>query len=97
MLLDNIMKKGDVVTIKLSAGEEIVGTLVKHDSSVIRLSRPLCVVIDPSTNQPALAPFLMTAASDADLEFNMTTVVTILRSADQFAKAYNSATSSIVS
>lgn len=95
MLLDNVVKKGDVVTLKLSAGEEIVGVFESEVNGKVRLRKPLCVVQDPKTGGPALAPYLMTADMNSDLEF-IDLALSPIKSAEAFAKAYQSATSDII-
>lgn len=95
MLLDNVVKKGDVVTLKLTAGEEVVGTFDSVENGAVRLRKPFCVVQNPESGGPALAPFLMTADPDQDLIFTDLAIHPVKSSKD-FADAYTSATSNIL-
>lgn len=74
MLLKLSYKEGDVVTLKLFSGEEIIGKFVSEDMSVITLSKPLTIGMTPKG--PGMAPVLMTVNPDTTLSFNKQAITT---------------------
>lgn len=63
MLLEKPIAAQDVVSIKISNGDEIIAKLVSQDSNTVVVSRPLLMVLspDPNTGMPGvqMAPFWM--------------------------------------
>ncbi len=58
MLIDKGVVEGEVVTFKLTSGEELVAKLVEDGAAHYKLSRPM--VIGMSPQGPALMPYLFT-------------------------------------
>lgn len=44
MLLENIIKPGDIITLKLSTGEEIIATFSEENKDYIKVGKPLALV-----------------------------------------------------
>jgi len=44
MLLENILKQGDIITLKLSTSEEIVASFQEDASDYVKVSKPLALV-----------------------------------------------------
>ena len=59
MLIEVPYKNGDVVTVKMKSGEELVGKLEASDDISIKLAKPLTLVA--SQQGIGLQPFLFTA------------------------------------
>lgn len=59
---------GDIVSIKLQSGEEIVGKLVEADTFNFILGKPLMLAM--TQKGPAMAPLMMTINPDANIPFN---------------------------
>lgn len=63
---------GDIVTFKLSTGEEIIGKLLIEDDKIISIERPLMLAM--TSKGPAMAPVLMTVNPESTLTFSKNSV-----------------------
>lgn len=87
-------KEGDVVTLKLSSGEELVTKLVKENKDTLTVQMPLTLV---ATEQGmSLAPYLFTITPDTKLDIRLNNVITVVKSAEDTAKGYTSQTSGLI-
>jgi hypothetical protein len=93
MLIDKGVTAGEVVTLKLTSGEEIVARLVEETLAYYKLSKP--AVIGMGQKGPGLMPYLFTVNPDKDVKLLKTTVVLCESSDKQFADQYIESTSSI--
>ena len=75
MLINKGVTPGEVVTIKTTAGEEIVAKLVEENPIGITVSKPL--VLTASQKGIALVPFLFTTSPDADITISRATVMVL--------------------
>jgi hypothetical protein len=75
MLINKGITAGEVVTIKTTAGEEIVAKLVEENSMTITVAKPL--VLTASQKGIALVPFLFTTSPDANITINRATVMVL--------------------
>lgn len=96
MLITPPFKDGDVVSIKLSNGEEIVTRLVSRQGSDITIDRPVVLQIGPN-GAPALMPYFMTVEPTAtkNIKLNGDLVVMMATTNKQLADQYTSALSGI--
>jgi hypothetical protein len=95
MLLSNNKKfsEGDVITIKLSSGEEVLGKLVSEDITTITLSKPLMIAM--TQKGPAMAPILMTVNPEKNLSFSKSQITIIDESDKEIADQYTYQTTGI--
>jgi hypothetical protein len=95
MLLD-IKKDGDVVTLKMSSGEELIGTYKDDDNVSYTIDRPVTLSVGPKGG-PALTPYLMTVtpAATRNLKINKALVVCMANTDKELADQYSSAMSGI--
>ena len=95
-MLVNPRKKGDIVTVKLISGEEVVGRWDSKDNSVVKLTKPLMVTM--TAEGPAMAPWVFSSdiLGAPSIEINEQTVVTIVDTHKPFADAYLQGTTGIV-
>lgn len=86
MLINKGVTVGEVITLKLTSGEEIVAKLVDENQSYYQLSRPMVIAMGPKG--PGLMPYLFTVHPDKEVKLLRTTVtiaeVTDKQFADQF-------------
>ena len=94
MLIEAPYKKGDIVTIKLMSGEELVGRFEKEDDKQIQLHYPLTLVA--SEKGIGLQQFLFTADIDKSYTIKHQAITLIHKTRPEFAEAYTKQTSSIV-
>lgn len=93
MLLDLGYKEGDIISLKLTSGEELVARLDKEDASTVTLKKPHMIT---ATQQGlGLAPFMFTVSPDAKFKLNNNNVLCIVKTDDDMAKQYTQSTTGI--
>lgn len=95
MLLDlNVgIKEGDVITLKLTSGEELVAKLVEETETHYKLKH--VQVIGQGPKGPGLMPYLFTVDPEKAIKLQKSTVTVAEPTDEQFAKQFLSATSGI--
>ena len=89
----NVIKKGDVVTLKLTSGEELIARYSHDDNTQFVLCKPLVVAM--TKTGPGLMPYLFTVSPDTDVPILKTAIAVIVKTDKEFADQYLSSTSSI--
>jgi hypothetical protein len=93
MLIDKGVSAGEVITFKLTSGEEIVAKLVEDGPMHYKLSRPM--VIGMGEKGPGLMPYLFTVAPDKEIKLSKSTV-TVAEATDKvFADQFIQSTTGI--
>ena len=99
MIIKKPLEIGEIVTIKLCSGDEVVGKLVDRNTDGISLAKPIKIAIQPvSQNQVGLAfvPFLG-SVSDETIVFPYSGMVSRpVRTGDDVRSNYQQATSGLV-
>ena len=93
MLINKGITEGEVITIKLTSGEEIVAKLVEDGAVYYKLSRPM--VIGMGQNGPGLMPYLFTVNPSTDVKLQKSTVTVAEATDAQFAKQFLESTTGI--
>lgn len=93
MLIDKGVTEGQVVTFKLTSGEELVAKLVEDGPVYYKLSRPM--VIGMGQQGPGLMPYLFTVHPDKEIKLNKGTVTVAEATDEAFAKQFLESTSGI--
>lgn len=94
MLINTPVKKGDVITLKLTTGEEVIATYQNDDTASIEVTKCACLV--PNQQGMGLAPWLMTADLDKQsVNINKSNVLVWLKTQEDLAKMYTQATTGI--
>ena len=94
MLIETPYKVGDVITIKLTSGEELVGKFEADDSTQIKVNKPLTLVA--SEKGIGLQQFLFTADMAISYSIKHNAITLVHKTRGEFAEAYTKQTSSIV-
>ena len=93
MLIDKGVSAGDVVTLKLTSGEELIAKLIEETDDYVKLSKPL--VLTMAQQGLGMAPYLFTVNPDKEVKVNKATV-TVLEASDKgFADQYIQGTTGI--
>lgn len=93
MLIDKGVTEGEVITLKLTSGEEIVAKLAEETATYYKLSRPM--VIGMGERGPGLMPYLFTVNPDKDVKLLKQTV-TVAEATDKvFADQFIQSTTGI--
>jgi len=94
MLIEAPYKNGDVVTLKLNSGEELVGKLEEESADGYKIKTPLTLVM--SQQGVGLQQYLFTAEPEKAHKFKKESVTIITKTMKQFAEAYQQQTSGLV-
>ena len=86
MLIDKGVTAGEVITLKLTSGEELVAKLVEETDAYYKLSRPM--VIGMGAQGPGLMPYLFTVHPDKEVKLLKTTVTLAEATDKQFADQF---------
>ena len=93
MLISKGVAVGEVVTLKLTSGEELVAKLTEETDAHYKLSRPM--VIGMGQQGPGLMPYLFTVHPDKDVKLSKLTVTVAEATDETFAKQFLETTSGI--
>jgi len=78
--------EGDVITLKLSSGEEIIAKFVSEDLTSITLEKALMLAM--SQKGIGMAPYVMTVDPDTALSFNKNLIIMTAESDKEIANQY---------
>ena len=93
MLIDKGAAIGEVVTFKLTSGEELIGKLVEETDAHYKLSRTM--VIAMGQQGPGLMPYLFTVSPDRDIKLAKGTVTVVAATDKMFADQFIQTTTGI--
>ena len=93
MLISKGVAVGEVITLKLTSGEELVAKLAEETDAYYKLSRPM--VIGMGQQGPGLMPYLFTVHPDKEVKLSKTTVTVAEGTDETFAKQFLESTSGI--
>jgi hypothetical protein len=93
MIIDKGVVSGEVITLKLTSGEEIIAKLVEETPKGYKISKPL--VLSMTQQGIGMMPFIFTANSDKDVLINYGAVAVVTTTEQQFANQYTQGTTGI--
>jgi hypothetical protein len=93
MLIDKGVTQGEVITLKLTSGEEIVAKLVEDGPIFYKLKNPQVIGMGPKG--PGLMPYLFTVNPDKEIRLQKSTVTVSEATDEQFAKQFIESTTGI--
>jgi hypothetical protein len=93
MLINKGITAGDVITLKLTSGEELIAKLVEETDAYYKLSRIQVIGMGPKG--PGLMPYLFTVDPDRDVKLLKTTVTVAEPTDGAFAKQFLESTTGI--
>ena len=94
MLINKGVSHGDIVTIKLTSGEELVAKLVDDNPMQIKIARPW--VLTMGQQGIGMVPYLFTVDPDKNISMNRSTITVLETTEESAAKQYIKATTGIV-
>lgn len=94
MIIDKGVSIGEVVTIKLTSGEEVIATLVEERTDYIKVAKPR--VLTSTQGGIGLAPYLFTVDPDKDVKLQRSTFVVLEPTEKNYASQYISGTTGII-
>lgn len=93
MLLENVIKPNDVITLKLVTGEEILATLWTDGVDHITVTRPAVIARSPDGGM-GMIPWMITGASER-VNISRHSVITYCATDPDIAKAYTESTTGL--
>jgi hypothetical protein len=93
MLIDKGVSEGEVITLKLTSGEEIVAKLVEDSAAYYKLKNPQVIGMGPKG--PGLMPYLFTVDPDKEIKLLKTTVTVAEATDKSFADQFIQSTTGI--
>jgi len=93
MILEMPYKNGDVVSIKLNSGEEMIARLEAESKEHLTLMKPL--ILMATDGGMGLAPFMFTVAPEQKIKININSIICTVKSAKDATDMYIKQTSSI--
>jgi hypothetical protein len=93
MLIDKGVSEGEVITLKLTSGEEIVAKLVEDGAAYYKLKNPQVIGMGPKG--PGLMPYLFTVDPSKEIKLSKTTVTVAEATDKSFADQFIQSTTGI--
>jgi hypothetical protein len=93
MLIDKGVSEGEVITLKLTSGEEIVAKLVEDGAAYYKLKNPQVIGMGPKG--PGLMPYLFTVDPNKEIKLSKTTVTVAEATDKAFADQFIQSTTGI--
>ena len=93
MIIDKGVTVGEVITLKLTRGEELVAKLVEETATYYKLAKIQVIGMGPKG--PGLMPYLFTVNPDKDVKLLKTTVTVAEATDESFAKQFLQSTTGI--
>lgn len=86
MLIETPLKTGDVISMKLSSGEELITKLEEESQESYKISKPLMVIA--GQQGLGLAPFMFTVNPESSVKINKDNVICITSTEKEMASQY---------
>jgi hypothetical protein len=93
MLIDKVVSEGEVITLKLTSGEELVAKLVEDGAAYYKLKNPQVIGMGPKG--PGLMPYLFTVDPSKEIKLSKTTVTVAEATDKSFADQFIQSTTGI--
>jgi hypothetical protein len=93
MLIDRGVTVGEVITLKLTSGEELVAKLVEETATHYKLARPL--VLTMGQQGIGMVPYLFTVSPEKDIPLSKSTITVVVPTDKQAADQYIQSTTGI--
>ena len=86
MLIQTPAKPQDIITIKLTSGEELIAKFEEEDDGSLTVGKPFALV--PNQQGLGMVPWIMSTNPDTKVSINKNTVVCFLKTDDGIGKQY---------
>jgi hypothetical protein len=94
MLLQKPLKQGEVVSVRLITGEELIGTLDETTDEYTTVSKPM--IVSMNQNGYGLLPFMLTVDPDLKHTIQAQHCMSVVKTNDETSKAYVQSTTSLI-
>ena len=86
MLIQTPYKEGDIVSIKVTSGEEVLAKLVEEKDDVIVITKPFALV--PGQQGLGMMPWVLSVNPDSKISINKNTMMLIHKTEEGISKQY---------
>lgn len=93
MLIEKPKAAGDVVTVKLTSGEEVVARFEEETATGIKVTKPMMLSV--SQQGVGMMPYMFTVNPNTAIVFNHSAVAVLSLTDEDFAKQYTTSTTGI--
>lgn len=93
MIIETPYKTGDTITIKTTAGEELVARMIEEDNSTVTVKKPMALLA--SQQGVGLGPWTITINPEASIKINKHSCIVIHKTDEEMAKQYIENTSGL--
>jgi hypothetical protein len=93
MLLEKTRAKGDVVTLKLTSGEELIARFEDENASGVTISKPM--VLSITQQGVGMIPYLFTVNPNTVITVESSAISVTAKTDEEFAKQYMESTTGI--
>jgi hypothetical protein len=93
MLIDKGVSLGEIITIKLTSGEELIAILVEETATHYKLYKPM--VLSMTQQGIGMMPYLFTVSAGKEVKLTKATVTVIEVTDSEFANQYMQGTTGI--
>ena len=90
------LKIDEVISLKFTSGEEVIGKIVEVDDAEIKLYRPCSIGANPQTGQMDMLKWMILADKDKPVSVIKTSIMAYGSPDSNIAELYESKTSNIV-
>lgn len=94
MIIETPYKVGDIITLKVLGGDEVVGRLNAVEDKFVTINKPHVVMMGQQGF--GLVPYIMTAGPEVRIDFKYEHVFSIVKTYEPVAKEYIKQTSGIM-
>jgi hypothetical protein len=93
MLLEKPKTQGDVVTVKLNSGEEIIARFEEETATGVKITKPM--MLSMSQQGVGMMPYMFTVNPNTSIVINHTAIAVLSTTDPDFAKQYTTSTTGI--
>lgn len=93
MLLEKTRTNGDVITLKLTSGEEIIARFEEETATGIKISKPM--VLSITQQGVGMMPYLFTVNPNTTITIGYTAISVTANTDEDFGKQYTTNTTGI--
>ena len=94
MIIDKGVSVGEVITIKLTSGEELIASLVEEKPAYVKVSKAR--VLTAAKDGIGMVPYLFTVDPDRKIKIQMSTIVVMEPTEKEYASSYTKATTGLI-
>lgn len=86
MLITTPYKEGDIISIKVTSGEEVIAKLVEEGPEKIVITKPFALV--PGQQGLGMMPWVLSVEPDQKIALNINTIMLVHKTQDGISKQY---------